>query len=288
MKPVDFEYAAPRTVDEALALLARWRGTATILAGGQSLIPLLVDRSVRPRCLIDISRVAELDFITEDEGGLRIGAAVRQADCEASPLVRRVCPLLVAAIGWIASAPVRNLGTVVGSLAQRNAISQIPTVAVALGARLRIAAADGTERVVAAEAFVDARSPATLRPDELVVECWFPALPSGTAWGFYEVQRRAAHYALVGAAVTYARGPSGEATAVRVAASGLAARPVRLAAVEAAVAGHAPTPALFSAAAQRAIDDPVVDPLDDLHATAAYRRAVAPAIVERAFLAAAS
>jgi carbon-monoxide dehydrogenase medium subunit len=183
---------------------------------------------------------------------------------------------------------VRNLGTVVGSLAQRNAISQIPTVAVALGARLRIAAADGSERVVAAETFVDLSSPATLRPGELVLDCWFPALPAGTAWGFYEVQRRAAHYALVGAAVTYARGPSGNASAVRVAASGLAARPVRLAGVEAAVDGHAPTPMLFSAAAQRASDDPVLDPIDDVHGTAAYRRAVAPAIVERALLAAAS
>jgi carbon-monoxide dehydrogenase medium subunit len=288
MKPVDFEYAAPRTVDETLGLLARWGGAAAILAGGQSLIPSLVARTVRPRCIIDISRVAGLDVIAEADGGLRIGAAVRQADCEASPLVRRLCPLLVAAIGWIASAPVRNLGTVVGSLAQRNAISQIPTVAVALGARLRIAAADGTERVVAAESFVDAGSPATLRPDELVLECWFPAIPSGTAWGFYEVQRRAAHYALVGAAVTYARGASGTATAVRVAASGLATRPVRLTHVEAAVDGHVPTPMLFSTAAQRAFNDPVVDPIDDLHATAAYRRAVAPAIVERALLAAAS
>ncbi len=288
MKPVDFEYAAPRTIDETLALLARWRGTATILAGGQSLIPLLVERAVRPRCVIDISRVAELDFIVEDEHGVRIGAAVRQADCEASPLVRRVCPLLVAAIGWIASAPVRNLGTVVGSLAQRNAISQIPTVAVALGARLRVAAADGSERLVDAASFVDARSPATLRPGELVLDCWFPALPAGTAWGFYEVQRRAAHYALVGAAVTYARGPAGNATAVRVAASGLASRPIRLTGVEAAVDGHAPTPTVFGAAARRAFDDPMVDPLDDLHATAAYRRAVAPTVVERAFLAAAS
>jgi len=288
MKPVDFEYAAPRTVDETLALLARWGGQASILAGGQSLVPLLVARAVRPRCVIDISRVAELDAIDEVDGGVRIGAAVRQATCESSPLVQRVCPLLVAAIGWVASPPVRNLGTVVGSIAQRNAISQIPTVAVALGARVRIAAADGSRRTVPAESFVDANSPATLRSDELVLDCWFPGLPAGTAWGFYEVQRRAAHYALVGAAVTYARGPSGNATAVRVAASGLAARPIRLTGVEAAVDGRAPTPLLFSAAAQRASDDPVLDPIDDVHATAAYRRAVAPTIVERAFLAAAS
>jgi len=288
MKPVDFEYTAPRSVDEALALLARWGSDATILAGGQSLIPLLAARTVRPRCVIDINRIAELDVIGEDAGGLRIGAAVRQADCEASPLVRRVCPLLVAAIGWIASLPVRNRGTVVGNLAQRNAISQISTVAVALGARLRIAAANGSERTVAAESFVDANSPATLGPAELVLDCWFPGLAPGTAWGFYEVQRRAAHYALVSAAVTYARGPSGNVTAVRVAASGLAARPLRLAGVEAAIDGRAATPALFCAAAQRAFDDPVVEPIDDIHATAAYRRAVAPTIVERAFLAAAS
>jgi carbon-monoxide dehydrogenase medium subunit len=288
MKPVDFDYVAPRTVAETLALLAQWGGEATIMAGGQSLLPLLVARSVRPRYVIDIGRVAELDVIDEDAGGVRIGAAVRQADCEDSPVVRRACPLLVAAIGWIASLPVRNRGTVVGSLAQRNAVSQIATVAVALGARLRIASANGGERIVTAEHFVDARSPETLRPGELVLDCWFPALPDGTAWGFYEVQRRAAHYALVSAAVAYARGSAGNATAVRVAASGLAACPVRLAGVEAAVDGNAPTPMLLRAAAQRASDDSMLDPIDDLHATAAYRRAVAPAIIERALLAAAS
>lgn len=286
MKPVDFDYAAPCTVDETLSLLAAWRREATILAGGQSLIPLLVVRALRPKIVIDISRVADLDVIAAADGEIRVGATVRQADCEASPVVRDGCPLLADAIGWVATPQIRNLGTVVGSIAQRNAISQIPTVAVALGARVVVVDSDRIQRIVDAEDFLDARSPATLQPNELVLECRFSEQRSGTAWGFYEVQRRAAHYALVGSAVTYATDASGAMTAVRVAASGLAHRPIRLRGVEAALTGRSPTGDVFAAAARNALDDPSVDPVADIHATAAYRRTVAPTVVERALLAA--
>jgi carbon-monoxide dehydrogenase medium subunit len=138
VKPVDFDYAAPEKIEEVLSLLGTWGGRAKILAGGQSLIPLLVARSVRPEFVIDINRLPGLDYLVERDGGLALGATVRQAEAERSPLLSSVCPLLQAALAWVAVPQVRNLGTIVGSLAQRNAISEIPTVAAATGARLTV------------------------------------------------------------------------------------------------------------------------------------------------------
>jgi len=282
VKPVDFDYERPASVAEALRLLGRGGPPAKILAGGQSLIPLLVTRALRPACVIDIGRIAELGYIREDGAWLRIGATARQADCAESPLVRAGCPLLAEAIGWVATPQVRNLGTVVGSLAQRNAISQIPTVAIALGARLTVADGAGRRREVAAADFVDPASPETLQPDELVLEAGFPRQPPAMAWDFVEVQRRHAHYAVVGVAVTFLRDRGGELCEPRVAVSGVGTCPVRLAAVESALAGRLPTPAVFRAASLCALADPAMRPLDDLLATADYRREVTPALVRRA------
>jgi carbon-monoxide dehydrogenase medium subunit len=153
-----------------------------------------------------------------------------------------------------------------------------------LGARLTIIDTANVERIVEAEAFLDSRSPSTLQPDELVVDCWFPAQLPGNAWGFYEVQRRAAHYALVGVAVTYATDGDGSITEVRVAASGLARCPIRLRSVEASLSGQLPAKDVFAAAARSVTNDPLVQPIEDIHATADYRREVAPAVVERALL----
>jgi carbon-monoxide dehydrogenase medium subunit len=282
MKPVDFDYERPDSVAEVLRLLARGGPPAKILAGGQSLIPLLVARTLRPACVIDIGRIAELRYIREDGAWLRIGATARQADCADSPLVQAGCPLLAEAIGWVATLPVRNLGTVVGSLAQRNAISQIPTVAIALGARLTVADASGRRREVAAADFLDPASPGTLRPDELVLEASFPRQPAAQAWDFIEVQRRHAHYAVVGVAATFLVDRGGELREPRVAVSGVGPCPVRLASVEAALAGRRPTPEVFRAASLLALADPAMRPVDDLLATADYRRDVTPALVRRA------
>jgi CO/xanthine dehydrogenase FAD-binding subunit len=283
MKPVDFDYERPSTVVEAVRLLAGRNGAETkILAGGQSLIPLLVNRTVRPKLIVDIGRIAELNYIRPAGDGIRVGATVRQADCASSALVRLECPILAEAIDWVATPQVRNQGTVVGSLAQRNAISEIPTVAVAIGARLTVVDDAGRRREVGAADFLDPKSPGTLGTNELVVEANFPRLGSGLAWCFHEVQRRSAHYALVGAAVTFRLGRAGEILDSRVAVSGLAASPVRLETVESALNGRAPSPEAFADAAERSGDDPLVDPLDDLHATAEYRRQVAPVVIRRA------
>ncbi len=288
MKPVDFDYAAPEKIEEVLSLLGTWGGRAKILAGGQSLIPLLVARSVRPEFVIDINRLPGLDYLVERDGGLALGATVRQAEAERSPLLSSVCPLLQAALAWVAVPQVRNLGTIVGSLAQRNAISEIPTVAAATGARLTVLDREGRTRIVAAETFLNPADPLTLQPHELVTEAWFPGQPAGSAWGFVETQRRQAHYALVGVAVTFGRDDRAAIADPRVAASGISSRPVRLRRVEEILAGQAPTGALFAAAARAAWTDPAMEPFSDVHASATYRRDVTPVLIERALVQAAA
>ncbi len=282
MKPVDFDYAAPDKIEEVLALLETWGGKAKILAGGQSLIPLLVARSLRPEFIIDINRLPGLDFIEERDGGVAIGATVRQADAEHSPLVHSKCPLLKEALFWVAVPQVRNLGTIVGSLAQRNAISQIPTVAVATGARLTVINREGRKRLVDAEAFLDANHPLTLKPQELVTEAWFPEQSVGTRYGFVEVQRRQAHYALVGVAVTFGYDGNGLLADPRIAASGISNRPVRLRTVEQAILGRPPSSSLFAEASRLAPNDPAMAAFSDVHASATYRKEVTSVVVERA------
>jgi len=282
MKPVDFDYERPSTVDEALRFLDGQGADIKILAGGQSLIPLLVTRAVRPKLIVDLGRIPELRFIREDQGWIRFGATVRQAECEHSELVRSALPLLAEAIRWVATPQVRNMGTLVGSLAQRNAISEIPTVAVALGAVLTVAGGRGSRREVAAADFLDPASPSTLRPDELVVEAAFPRQRGDMGWAFVEVQRRHAHYAVVGAAVTMRLGGDGAIMDPRVSVGGVASRAVRLLSVEDALAGQLPGPSAFEAASRLAAGDPRMNPAGDLNATADYRRRVAPVVIRRA------
>ena len=288
MKPVDFDYERPSTVDEVLRLLAGRGADAKVLAGGQSLIPLLVTRALRPTFIVDLGRVTELRYLREDRGWVRIGATVTQAECAQSALVRSALPLLTEAIRWVATPQVRNLGTLVGSLAQRNAISEIPTAAAALGAVLTVAGESGRRREVSAEAFLDPGSPATLQPGELVLEAAFPRQLAEVGWAFVEVQRRHAHYAMVGAAVTLRLDSLGAIVDPRVSVGGVASSAVRLGSVEAALVGRAPGPAAFEAASRLAVDDPRMSPRDDLNATAVYRRRVAPVVIRRALTEAAA
>ena len=282
MKPVDFDYAAPERIEEALALLRIWNAGAKILAGGQSLLPLLVTRSLRPDFVIDINRIQALDFIEQRGSGVAIGATVRQAKAERSDIIRSRCPLLAEALYWVAVPQIRSRGTVIGSLAQRNAISQIPTVAVVTGARLTVIDKDRRQRVVDAEMFLNSDDPETLKPHELVTEAWFPEQGPGSAWAFTEVQKRQAHYALVGVAVTFDYDDDGKIAAPRVAASGISNRPVRLRSVEAALQGKVPTEKSFADASQLSLEDSAMMPFSDVHATAEYRKEVTPVVIMRA------
>ena len=194
MKPPPFAYHAPASVDEACELLATLED-AKVLAGGQSLIPLLNFRLARPQHLVDINRVEGLDRIYERDGGLAVQALVRQAAVEDSELAARICPLLTDAIGLVAHRVIRNRGTVCGSLAHADPASELPAVLLALGGKV-VARSTRGDRVIAADALFAGVFETTLAPDEILVEAWFPA--SSKPYAVLEESRRHGDFALAG------------------------------------------------------------------------------------------
>jgi aerobic carbon-monoxide dehydrogenase medium subunit len=194
VKPPPFEYHAPTTVDEACALLASLED-AKVLAGGQSLVPLLNFRLARPTHLVDINRIGGLDRIYERDGGVAIQALARQAAVEDSDLVARVCPLLTAAVGLVAHRVIRNRGTVCGSLAHADPASELPAVLLALGGHV-VARSTRGERDIQADRLFQGVMETALAPDELLVEAWFPASPKPFA--VVEESRRHGDFALAG------------------------------------------------------------------------------------------
>jgi CO/xanthine dehydrogenase FAD-binding subunit len=194
VKPAPFEYHAPSTVDEACALLGSLED-AKVLAGGQSLIPLLNFRLARPAHLIDINRIAGLDLIYERDGGVAVQALARQADIEDSAVVARACPLLSAAVGLVAHRVIRNRGTVCGSLAHADPASELPAVLLALGGTVVARSARGDRVIPAADLFRGVFETA-LAPDEILVEAWFPSSAGKSA--ILEESRRHGDFALAG------------------------------------------------------------------------------------------
>lgn len=261
MKPSPFRWSAPSTTAEAVALLAA-DPRAKVLAGGQSLIPLLNMRLAAPPHLVDINRVAELDVVEVTGDGVRVGALVRQARLEHDTAAAKVCPLLGDALPLVAHPVIRNRGTVCGSIAHGDPAAELPAVAVLLGASVRIAAAAG-ERDVPATAFFVAPLETALRPGELVVSVFFPAVPAATGTAVVELSRRHGDYALCGVAATVDRGTG----AARAAYLGVGPVPLVLDLPDDDPGGYA---------AER------VDPEPDIHATAAYRRHLAGVLTRRA------
>jgi len=251
VKPPPFEYHAPATVEDACRLLATLED-AKILAGGQSLIPLLNFRLARPSHLIDINRIAGLGEIRERDGGVAVGALVRQAQVEDSDVVARVCPLLRDAVRLVAHRVVRNRGTVCGSIAHADPASELPAVLLALGGHV-VARSAGGRRVIAAADLFKGVFETAIEPDEMLVEVWFPASPR--PYAIVEESRRHGDFALAGA--------------------------VR-AGTRLALFGVAPTPVLADVA------DPAggLDPSGDLEASPDFRRHLARVLAERAFAAA--
>lgn len=194
MKPPPFEYHVPSTVEEACELLGSLED-AKVLAGGQSLIPLLNFRLARPAHLVDINRIHGLDAIYERDGGVAVQALARQAAVEDSEVVARVCPLLTAAVRLVAHRVIRNRGTVCGSLAHADSASELPAVLLALGGKV-IARSPRGDRVIAAEELFTGVFETAIAPDELLVEAWFPASPKAS--GIAEESRRHGDFALAG------------------------------------------------------------------------------------------
>lgn len=277
MKPAPFEYRAPDTLDEALDVLAEFEDEASVLAGGQSLVPLLNLRLVRPTVLLDVNRIAGLDGIRVDPEAVRAGALVRARTLERHAGVAQALPVLPLALSHVGHPQIRNRTTVGGNVAHADPSSELPSVLAALDGTVRLAARTG-HRQVGWSDFFETVFTTCREPGELVVGVDFPR-PAGMRFTFREMARRHGDFPIVGACVGLRlRGRVIEE--LRVALSGVADRPTRLAACEEFAAGREVTPELLTDLAERVRE--VVAAHDDIHGSAQYRRALAAVLVRRA------
>ena len=279
MKPPKFDYFAPDTLEEALGLLARHGADARLLAGGQSLMPMLNFRLARPSVLVDLNRIPGLSGIGNGEGTLRVGAMTRQRDIEESTAVARAVPLLHEATGHIAHLPIRTRGTIGGSIANADPAAEDPAVAVALDATMVCRSARGERRIAAAVFFRDVLTTA-LEADEILTAIEFPvSARPGAGSAFVEISRREGDFALAGIAAQITL-DGGKVGAARIAGCGIGPAPMRIAGAEAAIQGTAADADAIAAGA-RAVAE-AADPHGDVHASADYRRKLAGAMAARA------
>ena len=278
MKPAAFEYFAPGSLGEALELLRQHGAAAKLLAGGQSFVPMANFRVLRPQVVIDLNRIPALGYICESGEGLALGAMTRHREIERSEVVRKNCPLMSEAVQWIGHAAIRNRGTLGGSLSHADPAAEWPVAMVALGATLVARSPRGERRIPASQFFVALLATA-LEPDEILVEIQVPAAPEGSGAAFVEVARRHGDFALVsvGAQVTLS---AGRITDVRLALGGVGAAPFDASALAKPVRDES----AFADLGKRIAA--AIEPSEDLHASAEYRREVAAVLVPRALRAA--
>jgi aerobic carbon-monoxide dehydrogenase medium subunit len=281
MKPPVFDYRRAASLDEAIALLSEYGTDAKVLAGGQSLLPMMKLRLARPGVIVDLGRAAELDYVRADDGGLAFGAMARLAELE-SATVGQGWPMLMAAARHIGHPPIRHRGTVCGSLAHADPAAELPALALALDAEL-VAVGPGGRRVIPAERFFVTYLTTDLAPDELLAEARFPVGGEAVGWGFEELSRRFGDYAMAAVAAVLVAAPDGTIAKARLALAGVADRAVRAREAEALLVG-APGEARFPEAARVAAG--ALTPPADVHGSSAYRRHLAEVLVERALSAA--
>ncbi|HUN51367.1 MAG TPA: FAD binding domain-containing protein, partial [Candidatus Sulfotelmatobacter sp.] len=251
MKPAAFDYVRPRTLGEVHAALARFGRDAKLLAGGQSLVPLLNFRLLRPTALIDINRVSGLDVVDYDPAcGLRVGALTRHRTLEVSAVVERHYPVIHAAMAHVAHLAIRNRGTIGGSLSHADPAAELPMLALLLDAEITAESAGGRRASAARDFFRGALTNA-LAEDEIVTEVRFPPLPLGAGWDFAECAQRAGDFAIA-AAGAIMRLADGRIAEARLALMGVDETPIRVAEAERLLLGQAGSPALFQAAAESA------------------------------------
>ena len=282
MKPPAFDYIAADSIAMAVEALAQAGDDAKIIAGGQSLVPMLNFRMLRPSVLVDINRIAGLDVIDETSDAIRIGALTRHYQLETSPLIARNLPVLSCAMTHVAHLAIRNRGTIGGSLAHADPAAELPMMALLLDAELRIASAAG-ERTVAARDFFLGALTVDLGSGEVITEIALPKLPLRAGWGFEEVARRHGDFALAAVAATLTVS-GGAIEQARIALTGVGATPLRAAEAEGLLVGRALEPDLVS----RVMDAvrATVEPETDLHASSDYRRHLAGVLTGRALAAA--
>ena len=272
MKPAPFAWHGPASVADAVAVLAEFGPDAKVLAGGQSLIPLLAMRLAAPAHLVDINRIAALDTVTATATGVTVGALARHARVEKDPAARAVQPLLAQALRLVAHPTIRNRGTTVGSLAHADPAGEMTAVLALTGGTVTAASVRG-ERVIGAADFFRGPLESALAPDELAVRAFFPALPAGSGSSFVEIARRHGDYALCGVGAIAELDAGGGLRALRCAYLSVSETPLVLDLTDAWSAGE-------QHAAERA--RAAVDPVTDIHASAEYRRQLAAVLTIRA------
>ena len=280
MKPAKFDYFAPTTLEETLELLSQHGLDAKVLAGGQSLMPMMNLRLVRPAVVVDINRVAGLAGISVDDGAISVGALTRQRDLGQSQVIRDAFPMMTAAISHIGHFQIRNRGTIGGSLAHADPAAEIPTLCTALEAEFVVADSGGSQTVPAAE-FAIGPLITSLAPEQLLTEIRLPVLQGGGwRWGFREVSRREGDFALVGSVAMLRNSADGVCQEARITMFAVGDAPARMPAAEASLVGRVVDDAARREAA--ALVSEAVTPGSDIHASAEYRKEVSAVMARRA------
>ena len=281
MFPANFEYRCPTSIAEALGLLNEHGENAKLLAGGQSLIPILKLRLAEPQLLVDIGRLAELRGIRETDGSIQIGSLVRHVEIERSELLARVCPLLPETAAEIGDVQVRNRGTLGGSLAHADPAGDFPAAALALEARLTASSIDG-QRSIAAQDFFTGLMMTALRPNEILTSIEIPKAGPRTGSAYAKLHQQASGFAIVGVASLVRLDAGGKVEEVRVGITGVADRPYRARGVEEKLRGKVAGSEEIREAAALAADG--VEPMSDIHASEDYRRDLAAVFTVRSLL----
>jgi len=278
VKPAKFEYHTPASVDEALAILGRYDGEARVLAGGQSLVPLMNFRLATPRAIVDLNRIAELAYVGEDGDIVRIGSMTRQRRLEFEPLVAAKLPLLREALRWVGHLPTRSRGTIGGSIAHADPSAEIPMVLQALEGEIVARGSQGERRIAAQDLFHAALT-TSLAPLEIITEVRLPAMPAQAGYAVEEFARRKGDFAIAAVAVTLVR--DGErCTKARLATAGVGPIPIRLRDAEAVLEHKGLSEDAITEAADKATAE--VDPVSDLNGSAEYRRHLTGVLTSRA------
>ena len=281
MKPPPFDYLRPTSLEEALEIKAQHGDDARVLAGGQSLIPTMNFRMVQPSILVDLNEIPELDYIELDsEGFLHIGAMTRQRHVEHDPEVEQNAPLLHETIPFIAHPQIRNRGTLGGSLVHADPASELPVIALATEAEMRVESVEG-ERWISGEDFFQGMFMTDIGSDEILVEIKLPAMPERTGWSFMEVSRRSGDYAMMGVAALVMLKDDGLCKDARLVYLNAGDGPVDAKAAAGLLMGEKGTDAVIEAVAQEA-SQKEIDPFGSIHATIAYQRHLANVLTKRA------
>jgi carbon-monoxide dehydrogenase medium subunit len=280
MKPPPFKYLAPDSLEQALELMAQYGQEAKLLAGGQSLIPAMNFRVAQPAVLVDLNRATTLNYIQlQGDGSVAVGAMTRQRDLEFDPQIAERVPLLHECMPHVAHPQIRNRGTLGGSLAHADPAAELPVVAVAASARIRVQSSEG-ERWVEADQFFKGMFTTALQPGEILVEVVFPPAQARTGWSFLEASRRRGDYAMMGVAAGLSLSAQGVCSEARLVYMNAGDGPIVARQAAAGLSGQRPGPEAFEQAAAAAQQE--IDPLGNVHASVDYQRHLATVLTRRA------